>query len=107
MKRALCCILAIAWWYLLYPPVIHKGNPDSYTAPSRWIIDGTYATKADCHEAHDGDLRALQGLDQSSPDFCKPKPADASRSTIRGLQSNSSLSLGTPMIDTLAGTVWS
>jgi hypothetical protein len=35
MKRALACILAIAGWYLLYPPAHHKGNPDSSTAPSR------------------------------------------------------------------------
>ena len=69
MDRALACILAIAGWYLLYPPAIHNGDPDSYAALSQWNIDGSYSTQQDCHEAHHGDLSALQGLDQSSPDF--------------------------------------
>ena len=69
MKPSLACILAIAGWYLLYPPATHKGNPDSYTALSQWNIDGSYGTAADCHEAHHSDLNALQGLEQSSRDF--------------------------------------
>jgi hypothetical protein len=31
-EAALACILAIAGWYLFYPPAIHKDNPDSYTS---------------------------------------------------------------------------
>jgi hypothetical protein len=66
MKRALARIFAIAGWYRLYPAATHKGNPDSYTALSQWNIDGSYGTAADCHEAHYGDLNALQGLEQNS-----------------------------------------
>jgi hypothetical protein len=43
MNRSLC-ILAIAGWYLLYPPATHKGNPESYTTLSQWNIDGSYGT---------------------------------------------------------------
>jgi hypothetical protein len=68
MNRSLC-ILAIAGWYLLYPPATHKGNPESYTTLSQWNIDDSYGTLADCHDAHHSDLNALQGLEQSSPDF--------------------------------------
>jgi hypothetical protein len=68
MKQC-ACILAIAGWYLLYPPATHKGNPESYTALSQWNIDGSYSTATDCHEAHDSDLYALQGLEQNSRDF--------------------------------------
>ena len=39
MNRSLC-VLAIAGWYLLYPPSTHKGNPESYTTLSQWNIDG-------------------------------------------------------------------
>jgi hypothetical protein len=69
MKHAFLCILAIAGWYLLYPPATHEGNPDSYTAPSQWIIDGSFGTVADCYEAHNSDSNALQGLEQNSRDF--------------------------------------
>ena|SRR5947209_4326355 len=69
MNRSFACILAIAGWYLLYPPATHNGNPDSYTALSHWHIDGSYGTAADCHEAHYSDLNALQGLEQNSRDW--------------------------------------
>jgi len=69
MKHAFACTLAIAGWYLLYPPATHKGNPDSYTPLSHWNIDGAYGSAADCHEAHLDDLNALQGLDRNSRDF--------------------------------------
>ena len=72
MNRSLC-ILAIAGWYLLYPPATYKGNPDSYTSLLQWNIDGSYGTAADCHEAHHHDLNALQGLEQNSPDFLQTK----------------------------------
>ena len=69
MKHPVACIIAIAGWYLLYPPATNNGNPDSYTALSEWNIDGSFGTAADCHEAHHGDLNALQGLEQNSRDF--------------------------------------
>ena len=69
MKHRFVCILAIAGWYLLYPPATHIGNPDSYPALSQWNIDGSYSTAADCQEAHHSDLGALRGLEQNSPDF--------------------------------------
>jgi len=69
VKCLFACILAIAGWYLLYPPANHMGNPDSYTALSQWNIDSSYGTASDCHEAHHGDLDALQGLEQDSPDY--------------------------------------
>ena len=69
MKHVIACIIAIAGWYLLYPPATNNGNPDSYAAMSEWNIDGSFGTAADCHEAHHGDLNALQGLEQNSRDF--------------------------------------
>jgi hypothetical protein len=69
MKHGLACILAIAGWYLLYPPATHNSSPDSYPALSHWHIDGSYGSAADCEEAYRSDLNALQGLDQDSRDF--------------------------------------
>jgi len=69
MKRPLACVLAIAGWYLLYPPATHKGNPDSYTELSQWNVDGSFDTAAHCNDAYDNDLKALQGLEQNSRDF--------------------------------------
>jgi hypothetical protein len=69
MRHTFVCILAIASWYLLYPPATHTRDPDSYTALSQWNIDGSYGSAADCHEAHHSDLSALQGLEQNSRDF--------------------------------------
>jgi hypothetical protein len=37
MKRGFVCILAIAGWYLLYPPATQQGYPDSYTTQSQTI----------------------------------------------------------------------
>jgi len=64
MKHALACIIAIAGWYLIYPPASHKGSLDSYTAPSQWNIDGSYGTAANCHGAHYSDLNSLQELER-------------------------------------------
>jgi hypothetical protein len=47
MKRPLTRALAIAWWYLLYPPAAHKGDPDSQASLSKWNIDGSYGAEAD------------------------------------------------------------
>jgi hypothetical protein len=69
MKHPLACIFAIVGWYLLYPPATYQGNPDSYTSLSKWVIDGSYGSAADCDEAHLSDVNALQGLDQNSADF--------------------------------------
>jgi hypothetical protein len=82
MKCSFACIIAIAGWYLLYPPAHHKGNPDSSTAPSEWTIDGSYGSAADCDEAHQGDLNALQGCSRILAISSKPEPADVSRPTI-------------------------
>ena len=69
MKHGLACILAIAGWYLLYPPATYKGNPDSYTALSQWHVDGSYSTVADCDAAYHDDLNSLVGSRQNSNDF--------------------------------------
>jgi hypothetical protein len=69
ITRALVCVLAIAGWYLVYPPAAHKGNPDSYTALSQWNIDSSFGSAADCYAVHHSDLTALQGLAQNSRDF--------------------------------------
>jgi hypothetical protein len=69
MNRALVCALAIAWWYLLYPPATQKSGPDSYTSLSTWNIDGSYGTAADCDAAYHDDLNSIVGLKHSSPDF--------------------------------------
>jgi hypothetical protein len=69
MKHRLACIIAIAGWYLVYPPATQRGGPDSYPALSGWHIDGSYGSAADCREAHKNDLSALQGLRQDSGDL--------------------------------------
>jgi len=82
MTRSFACIIAIAGWYLLYPPAIHKGNPDSYTALSQWNIDGSYGSAVDCHEARRDDLNALRDWTKTLPISSKPKPANVLRPTI-------------------------
>jgi hypothetical protein len=69
MKRGLGCILAVAGWYLLYPPATHRGNPDSYTTLSQWNIDGSYGTVADCNAAYRDDLDWMAGLSRNSHDL--------------------------------------
>jgi hypothetical protein len=69
MNRPFACILVIAGWYLLYPPATQKGSLDSYTSLSKWVIDGSYSSAADCDEAHRSVVNALQGLEQNSRDF--------------------------------------
>ena len=69
MKQAFACILTIPGWYLLYPPAIHKGSPDTYTTLSQWSIDGSYGSASYCDHAHHDDLAAMQGLSQNSRDF--------------------------------------
>ena len=69
MKRALVCVLAIAGWYLLYPPATQKGDPQSPAPLSSWVIDGSYSTAADCSAAHRDDLYSMVGLGQKSHDF--------------------------------------
>jgi hypothetical protein len=88
MNRAPACILAIAGWYLLYPPAAHSRHPESYNTLSEWNIDGSYGSAPDCHEARQNDLNALQGLEQDSPDFLTPRPVGVSQRTIRASQSN-------------------
>jgi hypothetical protein len=69
MNRSMACALAVAGWYLLYPPATHKSNPDSHISLSQWTIDSSYGSAADCYEAHRGDLNAMQGLEHNSRDF--------------------------------------
>lgn len=69
MNRALACALAIAGCYLIYPPVTHKADPDSRTPFSKWHIDGSYGTAADCDAAYHDDLDSMVGLRQNSNDF--------------------------------------
>jgi hypothetical protein len=69
MKRALACVLAIAGWYLLYPPASLKNDPDSPASLSKWEIDGSYSTAADCDAAYRDDLNSMVGLRQNSNDF--------------------------------------
>ena len=68
MKRALACVLAIAGWYLLYPPARQNGGPDSEAYPSSWVIDGSYGSAADCEAAHSDDLNGMLGLAKDSHD---------------------------------------
>ena len=68
MNPTIGCIIAIAGWYLLYPPATQKSGSDSHTPP-KWVVDGSYSTAADCDQAHYDDLNALQGLAQNSRDF--------------------------------------
>jgi hypothetical protein len=60
MKHGFACILAIAGWYLLYPPVNHNGFPDLQASISKWETDSSYATAVDCTTAHRGDLSAVR-----------------------------------------------
>jgi hypothetical protein len=76
MTHAFACIIAIAGWYLIYPPATHKGDPDSRVSLSKWQIDGSYGTAADCDAAHRSDLNSMLGLKQKSHDLLQRKPAD-------------------------------
>ena len=69
MKRALACVLAIAGWYLMYPPATQRSGPDSQAPLSKWEIDGSYSTAADCDAAYRDDLNSMVGLRQNSHDF--------------------------------------
>jgi hypothetical protein len=66
MKPVFGCILAIAGWYLLYPPATQKGGPDSEATLSSWVIDSSYGTAEDCDAAHYGDLNTMPGLQENS-----------------------------------------
>ena len=68
MKCAVACILAIAGWYLLYPPPSYQGGPDSPAGLSKWVIDGSFGGAADCDAAHQDDLNTIPGLDEHSQD---------------------------------------
>jgi hypothetical protein len=67
MKQVIGCILAIAGWDLLYPPAIHRGSQESYTALSGWNIDGSYGSSADCDEAHYDDVNGAAGISAKLP----------------------------------------
>ena len=69
MNRTLACVVAVAGWCLLYPPATLKGNPDSHTSLSKWEIDGSYSSAADCDAAYHDDLNSMVGLRQNSNDF--------------------------------------
>ena len=61
MKQCVfACIIAIAGWYLIYPPATYQGSsPYSHTAFSQWNVDGSYGTSADCEAAYHRDLYGL------------------------------------------------
>jgi hypothetical protein len=68
MKRELACtLLAIAGWYLIYPPVTDRGLPNCQASLSRWEIDGSYGTAVDCDAAYHSDLSSM-GLDANRAD---------------------------------------
>jgi hypothetical protein len=67
MKHAVA-FFAIAGWYLLYPPVNHNGSPNSQASLSRWEIDSSYGTAADCTAAHHSDLSAMRSVKSSGSD---------------------------------------
>jgi hypothetical protein len=69
MNRALACVIAVAGWYLLYPPATQKGSPDSSISLSKWKVDGAYGSAADCDAAHRDDLKSMAGLGPNSSDF--------------------------------------
>jgi hypothetical protein len=56
MKHGFACILAIAGWYLLYPPVTHQGDRDFQASLSKWEIDSSYSSAAGCRAARMIDL---------------------------------------------------
>jgi hypothetical protein len=69
MKRELgYTLLAIAGWYLIYPPVSHRGLPNCQASLSKWEIDGSYGTASDCDAAYHSDLSSMRGLDTDTDD---------------------------------------
>ena len=68
MKRGLVCVFAIAGWYLLYPPASLQNDPDSPASLSKWEVDGSYGSAADCEAAHSDDLNGMLGLAKDSHD---------------------------------------
>ena len=80
-ERVFACIIAIAGWYLIYPPATYtSAGAYSHTAFSQWSIDGSYGTVADCDAAHDRDLNGMQGLKQSSADFLQTRAGECIKS---------------------------
>jgi hypothetical protein len=69
MKRGLVCVFAIAGWYLLYPPASLQNDPDSPASLSKWEVDGSYGSAADCDAAYRDDLNSMARLGQNSLDF--------------------------------------
>jgi hypothetical protein len=67
MNHTFAFILAVAGWYLLYPPATQNTDPGSQTPGlSSWVIDGSYGTAADCEAAHGDDLNSMLGLEENS-----------------------------------------
>ena len=81
MERVIPCIIAIAGWYLIYPPTTYTASVYSHAAFSQWNVDGSYGTAADCVAAYYGDLYGIQGLQQNSPDFLQTQAGECVRST--------------------------
>jgi hypothetical protein len=69
MKPAVTYVIAIAGWYLLYPPATQRCGPDSRMSLSTWVIDGAYGSAADCDAAYRDDLNSVTGLNPNSSDF--------------------------------------
>lgn len=43
-------------WYLMAPPVNSNGEPDLQAPLSKWMMEGSYDTAADCHAQHQREL---------------------------------------------------
>jgi hypothetical protein len=65
----LACVIAIAGWYLVYPPAVEQSDSDPQASLSKWEIDGSYGSAADCSAAYQSDVDSMLALKHSSPDF--------------------------------------
>jgi hypothetical protein len=65
----LACVIAIAAWYLVYPPAIEQSDSEPRASLSKWEIDSSYGSAADCFAAYHSDVDSMLALKQSSRDF--------------------------------------
>jgi len=67
--KLLTCVIAIAGWYLVYPPAYEHSDSDPTASLSNWIIDGSYGNAAECDDAYYSDLNSMVRLIDDSSDF--------------------------------------
>jgi hypothetical protein len=67
--KLLARAIAIAGWYLVYPPATERSDSDPQASLSTWNIDGSYSSAADCYAAYHDDLNSMVGLKHNSRDF--------------------------------------